>query len=69
MKYQTTPLFAIPLFYSNIGTVDPITMKWIENLDYPDEAAGHDHTDDKYILNNPKLSNLKNKYKKHVTFL
>ena len=59
MKYQTTPLFAIPLFYSNIGTVDPITMKWIENLDYPDEAAGHDHTDDKYILNNPKLSNLK----------
>ena len=44
MKYQTTPLFSIPLFYANIGTVDPVTMAWIEKLDYPDEAAGHDHT-------------------------
>ena len=59
MKYQTTPLFSIPLFYANIGTVDPVTMAWIENLDYPDEAAGHDHTSDKYVLNNEKLANLK----------
>ena len=59
MKYQTTPLFSIPLFYANIGCVDPVTMKWIENLDYPDEAAGHDHTSDKYVLNGVKLEWLK----------
>ena len=41
MKYQTTPLFSIPLFYANLGTIDPLTMAWIEKLDYPDEAAGH----------------------------
>ena len=59
MKYQTTPLFSIPLFYANIGSVNAETMTWIENLDYPDEAAGHDHTSDKYILNSPQLSSLK----------
>mgnify|MGYP003325112530 CR=1 FL=1 len=59
MKYQTTPLFSIPLFYANIGTVDPTTMAWVEKLEYPDEAAGHEHTADKYILNKPKLSGLK----------
>ena len=64
MKYQTTPLFAIPLFYTNIGTVDPTTMAWIERLEYPDEAAGHEHTEDKYILNQPKLAGLKTQIQK-----
>ena len=57
MKYQTTPLFHLVLCKHRNSRSD--TMSWIEKLDYPDEAAGHDHTSDKYVLNNTKLTSLK----------
>ena len=59
MQYVTTPMWSVPLFKTNIGKPDPITMAWIKNLEYPHEASGHDHTEDKYILDRPKLKIIK----------
>lgn len=56
---NVTPLFSIPLAQVNIGPLDPITEAYVKNLEYPHEAAGHDHTDNKYILNQPQMKNLK----------
>ena len=58
MKYSVTPLFSIPLFYANLGPLNFITKKYIQSLNYPDEAAGHDHTADKYVLAHPQLKTL-----------
>lgn len=68
MQYITTPMWSVPLFKTNIGKPDPITMAWIRNLDYPHEASGHDHTDDKYILERPKLKTLKAQIKSACDF-
>ena len=68
MQYVTTPMWSVPLFKTNIGKPDPITMAWIKNLDYPHEASGHDHTEDKYILERPKLRKLKAKLKEVCDF-
>ena len=46
MNHQVIPLFSVPLFKSNIGKVDPITLAWIKNLNYPPQAVGHDGSDD-----------------------
>lgn len=62
-NYTVTPLFSTPVFHTNIGAPDPITMAWIKNLDYPHEASGHDHTDDKYILERSQLKHIKEKLK------
>lgn len=61
-------MWSVPLFKTNIGKPDPITMAWIKNLDYPHEASGHDHTEDKYILERPKLRKLKAKLKEVCDF-
>ena len=61
MNYSVTPLFPIPLFYTNIGPLDAIEKSYVVNLEYPDEAAGHDHTADKHILDLPKFANLKDR--------
>jgi len=58
MKHQVTQLFSIPLFYANIGELDKITKTFVKAMDYPDEAAGHDHTKDKTVLSLPKLHSL-----------
>lgn len=68
MQYVTTPMWSVPLFKTNIGKPDPITMAWIKNLEYPHEASGHDHTEDKYILDRPKLKKLKAKLKEVCDF-
>ena len=56
-------MFSTPIFHTNIGAPDPITLNWIKKLDYPHEASGHDHTEDKYILDRPQMKNLKAKLK------
>lgn len=61
MQYITTPMWSVPLFKTNIGKPDPITMAWIKNQHFPLEATAHDHTANKYILNEPKLKNLKHR--------
>lgn len=68
MNYKITPLFSVPLFHSKIGDVDPMTLAWIRNLEYPHEAAGHDHTDDKYILEHKKLASLKARIKESCDY-
>ncbi|MDC0002479.1 TIGR02466 family protein [bacterium] len=59
MKYQTTPLFPIPLFLAKIDVLDSAKIKWLESMEMPPEAYAHDHTADKYILNQPRLAKLK----------
>jgi len=63
IDYTVTPMFSTPIFRTNIGAPDPITLNWIKKLDYPHEASGHDHTEDKYILDRPQMKNLKAKLK------
>ena len=63
IDYNVTPMFSTPIFHTNIGAPDPITLNWIKKLDYPHEASGHDHTEDKYILDRPQMKNLKAKLK------
>ncbi len=63
MQYITTPMWSVPLFKTNIGKPDIITMAWIKNQHFPEEATDHDHTANKYILNEPKLKKLKSKIK------
>ncbi len=46
MNHEVIPLFSVPLFKSNIGPLDVITMAWVRNLQYPIQAVGHDGTDD-----------------------
>jgi uncharacterized protein (TIGR02466 family) len=67
MNHQVIPLFSVPLFKSNIGQLDVITMAWVKNLQYPLQAVGHDGSDDHlpkhkqgmHILHNKKLRKLK----------
>lgn len=63
MQYKLTPLFSVPLFHTKIGELDPMTLAWMRNLEFPHEAAGHDHTADKYILEHKKFQNLKTRIK------
>lgn len=68
MQYKLTPLFSVPLYHKKIGAPDPMTLAWMRNLDYPHEAAGHDHTADKYILEHKKLSKLKQLIKSETDY-
>jgi|TARA_R110000737_G_scaffold4821_2_gene15568 uncharacterized protein (TIGR02466 family) len=68
MQYITTPMWSVPLFKTNIGKPDPITMAWIKNQHFPLEATAHDHTANKYILNEPKLKKLKAQIKECSDF-
>lgn len=76
MNHQVIPLFSVPLFKSNIGKVDPITLAWIKNLNYPPQAVGHDGSDDHlpkhkqgmHILHNKKLRKLKEQIQNCVNY-
>jgi len=67
MKHTITPLFAIPLFQTNLGDLNIITKTWLMNLEYPYQRTGHDGTDEDldegskgmYILEKPQLKNLR----------
>lgn len=59
-------LFPTPIYHENIGPMDQIAEAFVKNAEYPHEAAGHWHTDDKYILSKPPLKKIKSKIKEHV---
>lgn len=59
-------LFPTPIYHENIGALDPMATAFLKNTDYPHEAAGHLHTDDKYILDKNVLKSLKSKIKTHI---
>jgi len=75
-EYSITPLFSIPLLSTNIGQVDPITLAWIKNLDYPKNSVGRDQRDEHLsnsergfdIINAPQLKNLKRNIKTVVDY-
>lgn len=68
MNHNLIQLFSIPLFYTNIGAVNTDTKTFIENLDYPDEAAGHDHTDNKFVLQLDDLKELRHEIENAVKY-
>lgn len=68
MNHNLIQLFSIPLFYSNVGELETQTKNFVKALDYPDEAAGHDHTQNKYILNLPEMTAIKDKIDQAVQY-
>tara|TARA_B110000503_G_scaffold126382_1_gene194929 strand:+ start:344 stop:1000 length:657 start_codon:yes stop_codon:yes gene_type:complete len=76
MNHSLIPLFSIPLFKSNIGSLDPITLTWIKRLSYPLQAVGHDGSDNHLpqymqgmkILHKEKLKNLKAQIERTVDY-
>jgi len=75
-NYSVTPLFSIPLLSTNIGSLDPISLAWVKNLEYPKNSSGRDkrdaHLDDSErgfdIINAPQLKNLKQLIKNVVDY-
>lgn len=59
-------LFSTPLYIENIGPLDQFLLSYVRNLEFPDEAAGHLHTSDKYILNHSKFAKLSNIIQSHI---
>jgi len=68
MNHNLIQLFSIPLFYSNVGELDIQTKQLVKAMDYPDEAAGHDHTQNKYILDLPEMSSISQKIDNAVQY-
>lgn len=70
------PLFAIPVFKTNLGNLDPITRAWLMNLEFLPQRTGHDGTDSDleldqqgmHILDKPQLKSLKSQIKKTIDF-
>ena len=75
-NYSVTPLFSIPLLSTNIGSLDPISLAWVRNLDYPENSSGRDNRDAHLpesergfdIINAPRLKNLKQRIKTVVDY-
>jgi uncharacterized protein (TIGR02466 family) len=76
MNHSVIPLFSIPLFKSNLGTLNPITKAWLSKLEFLPQRTGHDGTDEglplnqrgMHILDKPQLSNLKKQIKETIDF-
>jgi uncharacterized protein (TIGR02466 family) len=63
--FKVTPLFGIPLYQTNLGTLDKSMREFIENLEYERMPADNgDYSVNKYILNTPELTPLKAKIMK-----
>ena len=60
-KYNVTPLFGIPLYQSYVEGVVQQDLEYIKSLNYVRYPSGDGYgTQDKFLLDNPKLSKLKN---------
>jgi uncharacterized protein (TIGR02466 family) len=76
IEYNITPLFSIPLLSANIGPLDPISLAWVKNLEYPKNSSGRDRRDENLldsergfdIINAPQLKNLKQNIKAAVDY-
>jgi len=64
-QFKVTPLFGIPLYHTNLGSLDKTLREYIENIPYERMPANNgDYSVDKYILNTPELAPLKAKIMK-----
>lgn len=67
MQYQITPLFSVPLYKTNIGTMDPIEKSWVMNLNFPSQSVGLYNSNEESknagmkVLEQPQIKNLKHK--------
>lgn len=76
MHYEVTPLFSTPLLNTHIGPLDPMTLAWLKNLEYPTNSVasykGEEHLDPDErgfdILNQPKLLGLQQQIKLAVDY-
>jgi uncharacterized protein (TIGR02466 family) len=67
MNFNVTPLFAIPLYQSNIKSNNIITF--IETLDFERMPSKNgDYTVDKNILDNSHLTDLKTSIQEHIDY-
>jgi uncharacterized protein (TIGR02466 family) len=63
--YKVTPLFGVPLYQTNVGSLDKSMRDFIESQEYERMAADNgDYTVNKYILDTPELAPLKAKIMK-----
>lgn len=65
--FKVTPLFGVPLYQTNIGTLDKSMREYIENIEFERMAADNgDYSINKYILDTLELAPLKAKIMKAV---
>ena len=58
--YKVTPLFGVPLYQTNIGSLDKGMRDFIESQEYERMPADNgDYSVNKYILNTPELAPLR----------
>jgi uncharacterized protein (TIGR02466 family) len=63
--YKVTPLFGVPLYQTNVVSLDKSMRDFIESQEYERMAADNgDYTVNKYILDTPELAPLKAKIMK-----
>ena len=73
--FNVVPLFSVPLAVTNIGPLDPMTLAWLKNLDYPVGEVGRDERDDSlsadskgmYLLEKPQMKSLRMRIDKAVS--
>lgn len=75
MQQKTIPLFSVPLFKTNIASLDPIEKTWIKNLDFPPQSVGLYESDNEdainkgmKVLDQPQLKNLRQQILKAVNY-
>jgi uncharacterized protein (TIGR02466 family) len=67
MNYQVTPLFAIPLYQTQLDQLTAQEHDFILGLDYERMPADNgDYTKDKYVLEKPELTFLKERIVKGI---
>lgn len=67
--FSVTPLFAVPLYRSNIGMIAGSIKTYVEGLEFEKMPAGNgDYTQSKNILEDPNLQDLKNKIQAHIDY-
>ena len=66
MKHQIIPMFSVPLYQTNIPSLDPIEQSWIKNLNFPPQSVGlyEDENEEPInkgmkVLNQPQLKKLR----------
>lgn len=68
-KFTVSPLFAIPLYQSNLGYLPHDIYQKLMDLEFERTPANINfYSVNKYILNEPELKILKNKIMEHVNF-
>jgi len=65
MQNQVIPLFSTPLYHTNVGALDPITLAWINRLKYNPQSVADDNF---MFLDHPKLKSLKENIRNAVNY-